>query len=192
MTGRRSASVPKRRRKLRCGRAHPNPPARLARGPERRHLEPVRKTVLAYGLLGGVVIVALRLVEYRFLVVEHALEVYGGVVALLFTSLGVWLGLRLTRPATTVIVKEVVVHAPPPLAGPFVPDAAALARLGITSREHEILELIAAGLSNREIAERLFVSENTVKTHTSRVLTKLDARRRTQAVQRAKETGLIP
>ena len=151
----------------------------------------MRKTVLAYGLLGGVVVVALRLVEYRFLVVEHALEVYGGVVALLFTSLGVWLGLRLTRPATTVIVKEVVVHAPPP-AGPFVPDAAALARLGITSREQEILELIAAGLSNREIAERLFVSENTVKTHTSRVLTKLDARRRTQAVQRAKETGLIP
>ena len=152
----------------------------------------MRKTVLAYGLLGGVVIVALRLVEYRFLVVEHALEVYGGVVALLFTSLGVWLGLRLTRPATTVVVKEVVVHAPPPPAGPFVPDAAALVRLGITSREHEILELIAAGLSNREIAERLFVSENTVKTHTSRVLAKLDARRRTQAVQRAKEKGLIP
>ncbi len=79
-----------------------------------------------------------------------------------------------------------------PRLDPFVADVAALERLGITGREHEILQLIAAGLSTREIAERLFVSENTVKTHASRVLEKLGARRRTQAVQAAKEAGILP
>lgn len=154
----------------------------------------MRKTVVAYGLLGGLLILVLRLVEYRFLVVEHALEVYGGVVALLFAGVGLWLGLRLTQPAT-VVVKEVPVEVPVPVpvpAGPFAVDRAALERLGITAREHEILGLIAQGLSNREIAERLFVSENTVKTHAGRLFTKLDARRRTQAVQHAKAAGLIP
>jgi DNA-binding CsgD family transcriptional regulator len=164
------------------------------------HLVRVKKTVLLYGLVSGLLLLALRLAEYRLLVVEHALAVYGGVVAALFVGLGLWLGFRLTR--STVVVREVpvpvevpvLVRVPAPSAGegPFVPNAVALARLGITPREHEILGLIAQGLSNREIAERLYVSENTVKTHTSRVLSKLDARRRTQAVQRAKETGLLP
>jgi DNA-binding CsgD family transcriptional regulator len=140
--------------------------------------------VLLYGLLGGVLIAALELIRFRFLVVEHSLEVYGGVVAATFAALGIWLGLKLTR------TKEVVVVVRED-ARPFVPDRARLDALGITPREHEILTLIAAGLSNREIAEKLFVSENTVKTHSSRLFTKLDARRRTQAVQIAKEAGLI-
>jgi two-component system, NarL family, response regulator LiaR len=159
----------------------------------------VKKTVLLYGGLAGALIAVLRLVEYRFLVVEHALEIYGGLVALLFSALGIWLGLRLTRPRETVIVREVPVPvlvrdpAPAPVTEPtpFAPDAARLERLGITRREHEVLQLIAVGLSNREIAERLSVSENTVKTHASRLLDKLNARRRTEAVQLAKEAGLI-
>jgi ATP/maltotriose-dependent transcriptional regulator MalT len=146
--------------------------------------------VLVYGILGGVVIAVLQLIQYRFLVVEHAVEIYGALVALTFAALGIWLGLRLTQPKTTVIVKEVSV--PAAAEAPFVPDAARLEQLGITRREHEILQLIASGLSNREIAERLSVSENTVKTHASRLLDKLSARRRTQAVQLAKEAGLIP
>ena len=147
----------------------------------------MKKTVLLYGTLGGVLIAALKLVEYRYLVVEHSLEIYGGIVALLFSAVGLWLGLRLTRPPATVVVNEV-----PASAGPFVRNAARLAQLGITPRELEILELIAAGLSNREIAERLFVSENTVKTHAGRLFGKLSARRRTEAVQLAKGAGLIP
>jgi len=149
----------------------------------------VRKTILIYGLLGGVLIAGLKLIEYRFLVVEHSIEVYGGLVALLFSALGIWLGLRITGRRERIVVREVQVAAP---AEPFVPDAARLEQLGITPRELQILELIAAGLSTREIAEKLFVSENTVKTHSSRLFDKLDARRRTQAVQRAKEAGLIP
>ena len=152
----------------------------------------MKKTILAYGILGGVLIAVLKLVEYRFLVVEHSLEIYGGIVALLFSALGIWLGLKLTRRRETVVVREVPVHVPVPVAGPFRRNEARLQQLGITPRELEILEAMAAGLSNREIAERLFVSENTVKTHAARLFTKLSARRRTQAVQRAKEAGLIP
>lgn len=146
------------------------------------------KTVLIYGAIGGALIAALKAAEYRFLVVEHALEIYGGIVALLFAALGIWLGLKLVRPKETVVLKEIHVPAP----GRFVLDTARQDQLGITKRELEILELIAAGLSNKEIAERLFVSENTVKTHSARVLDKLNAKRRTQAVQLAKEAGLIP
>ena len=150
----------------------------------------MKKTILLYGLLGGVLIAALKLVEYRFLVVEHSLEIYGGIVAALFAGLGIWLGLKLTRPR--VVVREVPVEVRVRAPEPFVPDAERVRRLGITPRELEILEAIAAGLSTREIAARLFVSENTVKTHASRLFDKLDARRRTQAVQIAKEAGLIP
>jgi DNA-binding CsgD family transcriptional regulator len=154
------------------------------------------KTVLVYGLLGGVLIAVLRLVEYRFLVVEHSLEIYGGIVALLFSALGIWLGLKVTRTKETIVVREVpvevLVPTPAAISGqPFAPNNARLEQLGITPRELQILELIAAGLSNREIAEKLFVSENTVKTHSSRVLEKLNAKRRTQAVQIAKTAGII-
>ena len=148
----------------------------------------MKKTILVYGSLGGLLIAVLKLVEYRFLVVEHSLEVYGGIVALLFAGLGIWLGLKLTRTRETVVVREV----PVPVNGPFVRNTARQEKLGITERELEIIQLMAAGLSNREIAERLFVSENTVKTHSGRVFDKLNARRRTQAVQLAKEAGLIP
>lgn len=146
----------------------------------------MKKIVLLYGLVGGLLITALKLVEYRFLVLEHSIEIYGGIVALIFSGVGIWLGLKLTRTRT--VVREV----PVPVAGPFHRNDARLRELGITPRELDILEAMAAGLSNREIAERLFVSENTVKTHAARLFDKLSARRRTQAVQIAKEAGIIP
>jgi DNA-binding CsgD family transcriptional regulator len=148
----------------------------------------MRKHVLLYGLLGGVLIAGLRLIEYRWLVVEHSVEIYGGLVAAVFAVLGIWLGLRLTRHTETVVVREVMVAAPVN----FELDRGRLESLGITPRELEILQLIAEGLSNKEIAARVFVSENTVKTHSSRVFDKLGARRRTQAVQLGKELRLIP
>jgi DNA-binding CsgD family transcriptional regulator len=147
-------------------------------------LEPVKRHVLLYGLLGGVLIALLKLIEFRYLVVEHSVEIYGGLTAALFAALGIWLGLRLTRARTTVVETVIVRDRTP-----FVRNAAAVEALGITPRELEILELIAAGLSTREIAERIFVSENTVKTHSSRLFDKLGAKRRTQAVQLGKERG---
>lgn len=144
--------------------------------------------MLLYGLLAGLLIAGLKLIEYRWLVVEHSVEIYGALVAAVFAGVGIWLGLRLTRRTETVVVREVVVEAPVN----FVRDQGRFESLGLTPRELEILELIAAGLSNREIAERVHVSENTVKTHSRRVFDKLGARRRTQAVQLGKELRLIP
>lgn len=141
------------------------------------------RDILLFGVCGGLLITLLKLTEYRFLVVEHSVEIYGGLIAAIFAGLGIWLGLTLTRKTQQ-----------PALAptGPFTPDEHRISELGITPRELEILGLIAAGLSNREIADRLFVSENTVKTHSSRLFDKLGARRRTQAVQLGKQAHLIP
>ncbi|MGD0889417.1 MAG: helix-turn-helix transcriptional regulator [Acidobacteriaceae bacterium] len=148
----------------------------------------MKRNVLICGLVGGVLITLLKWSEYQFLVLEHSLEIYGGLVAIIFAALGIWLGLRLTGPRQRVVVKEVLVSA----GEPFVPDDKKREYLGITRREMEILALVAQGMSNREIAGRLFVSENTVKTHCSRAFDKLGARRRTQAVQLGKELGLLP
>jgi DNA-binding CsgD family transcriptional regulator len=141
------------------------------------------RDILLYGICGGLLITVLKLTEYRFLVLEHSVEIYGGLTAAIFAGLGIWLGLTLTRTKP--------MDAPDP-AGPFTPDEQRIGELGITPRELEILGLIATGLSNREIADRLFVSENTVKTHSSRLFDKLGARRRTQAVQLGKQARLIP
>ena len=155
----------------------------------------MKRHVLIFGLVGGLLIVALQYTEYRFVVIEHSIELYGALVAILFAAFGIWLGLRITRRRETIVVKEV----PGPASGrsaepesPFAPNAAQQLSLGITDRELEILTLIARGLSNREIATQLFVSENTVKTHCSRAFDKLGAARRTQAVLRGKELGLLP
>lgn len=148
----------------------------------------MKRHILLYGLIGGLLIAALKWMEYRFLVVEHSIEIYGGLVAATFAALGIWLGLKLTSKQERIVIKEV----PVPTNKPFLPDDGKREALGITPREMEILGLIAQGMSNREIAEKLFVSENTVKTHSSRVFDKLGAKRRTQAVQLGKELRLIP
>ena len=128
-----------------------------------------------------------KILEYRFLVVEHSLEIYGGIIALVFAAIGIRLGQTLTRTKEVVVVREVAAPT-----GTAVPNDANVAQLGITPRELEILQHIAMGLSTREIAAALFVSENTVKTHSSRLFDKLQVSRRTQAVHVGKRLGLIP
>lgn len=149
----------------------------------------MKRTALIYGIVGGVLIAGLKLIEYRFLVVQHSFEIYGGLVAALFSAVGIWLGLKLTRAREKVTANEVPESVP--VSASAASDPGRARALGITPRELEILNLIAAGLSNREIAEKLFVSENTVKTHSSRLFGKLNARRRTEAVRIAKTSGLI-
>ena len=148
----------------------------------------MRKRVLIFGLVGGVLIALLQLTEFHFVILEHSVAIYGVLIAILFAGTGVWLGTRLLAPRERIVKVEVPVPAAPNL----IADDTARERLGITRRELEILELVARGLSNREIGEALFVSENTVKTHCSRAFDKLGARRRTEAVQRSKELGLLP
>jgi two-component system, NarL family, response regulator LiaR len=140
----------------------------------------MRKTILIYGVALAALTGVLKFIEYRFFVRDLSLEFYLGLVAILFAGLGVWAGLRLTR-------RKVVVANPD-----FKLNEPELQRLGISKREYEVLELMAQGLSNQEIADKLFVSLNTVKTHSSNLFMKLDVRRRTQAVRRAKEFGLLP
>ena len=154
----------------------------------------MKRHVVIFGLVGGLLIATLQYTEYRFVVIEHSVELYSALVAILFAAFGIWLGLRITRSREvireTVVVKEVLVPAEAPV--PFAPDTTRQQTLGITARELEILTLVARGMSNREIATQLFVSENTVKTHCARAFDKLGAARRTQAVQRGKELGLLP
>ena len=161
----------------------------------------MRRHVLIFGLVGGLLIATLQFTEYRFVIIDHSVELYGALVAILFATFGIWLGLRITRSRETssretiretVVVKEVLIAAEAPALEPFAPNTAHHQTLGITARELEILTLIARGFSNREIATQLFVSENTVKTHCARAFDKLGAVRRTQAVRRGKELGLLP
>ncbi len=156
----------------------------------------MKRHVFIFGLVGGVLIATLQYTEYRFVIIEHSVELYGALVAVLFAAFGIWLGLRITRSRETiretVIVREVLVPAEAPVLESFAPNTVQQQTLGITARELEILNLIARGLSNREIAAQLFISENTVKTHCARAFNKLGATRRTQAVQRGKELCLLP
>jgi NarL family two-component system response regulator LiaR len=140
----------------------------------------MRKTIILYGVALAALTVILKFIEYRFFVRDLSLEFYLGVVAVLFAGLGVWAGQRLTR-------RKVVIATPD-----FKLNDGELQRLGISKREYEVLELMAQGLSNQEIADKLFVSLNTIKTHSSNLFVKLDARRRTQAVRRATELGRLP
>ena len=140
----------------------------------------LRKSIIFYSVAMAVLMGILKFAEYRFSVRDLSLELYLGLVAVLFVALGVWVGRRLTR------VKVIT----PSTA--FTRDEAEMKKLGITKREYEVLELIASGLSNQQIADKLFISMSTIKTHTSNLFLKLDASRRTQALQRAKELQIIP
>ena len=154
----------------------------------RRAMLPAVRRIILYGLAGGGLLALLKVLEYQYLVRAYPGEIYGGLVAVIFSAVGIYFGLQWARAREVVVVKEVRVRE----GEPFVLDAGKLKELGITPREHEILGLIAEGLSNREIGERLFVSENTVKTHSSRLFDKLEVNRRVQAVQKGRELGLIP
>ena len=153
-------------------------------GPAWRQWRPI----LFFGAAGGLLVASLRFIEYRFLVLEHSIEIYSGLIALLFAAVGIRLGLTLTKTREVTVIKEVAVAAPIE----FVRNEQQVATLAITPRELDILDQIAAGKSTREIAQDLFVSENTVKTHASRLYDKLEVKRRTQAVQEARRLGLLP
>ena len=137
----------------------------------------VKRTILLYALSLAGVAFALQWVEYQYLTRAFTTELYIFLIGLGFTTLGLWLGRALTRDSSTI---------------PFALNEAALKSLGITKREHAVLERMAEGESNKEIAKTLHVSPNTVKTHVARLYEKLQVNQRVQAVQKAKELRLIP
>lgn len=141
------------------------------------------KTVIIYGLALAGLITIIKLLEYSFVVKDLSLEFYIGIIAFFFTVFGVWIGLKIIGDKKPKVIEVPVSN--------FTVDETVIKDLGISNREYEVLELMAQGLSNQEIADKLFVSLPTVKTHTSNLFSKLDVKRRTQAVQKAKDLRIL-
>jgi two-component system, NarL family, response regulator LiaR len=139
----------------------------------------VARTIIIYGLALAALIAVMRYIEYKFFTKTLSVEFYVGIVAMFFTALGIWAGLKLTQKKVQIIGPE------------FILNEVELTRLDISKRELEVLELMASGLSNQEIADKLFLSLNTIKTHSSNLFLKLEVNRRTQAVQKARQLRII-
>ena len=146
------------------------------------------KQNILYGVSLALLLLLLNWLEWRFVIIDHAFEIYAGAIAIIFTGLGIWLAIKLITPKvkTVIIEKQVVASID------FVLNQDELNRLRLSARELEVLQLMANGLSNQQIADRLFVSLNTIKTHTSNLFLKMEVERRTQAIEMAKRLGLIP
>lgn len=147
------------------------------------------KEILLYGLSMAMVLLTLKWLEAHYIVFNYRLEFFIGAIALLFMVLGIWLALKLVKPKveTRIVEKEVYIEIP----AHHEVDQKEIEKLGISNRELDVLKLMAGGLSNEEIAGKLFVSLNTVKTHSSNIFLKLDVKRRTQAVEKAKRLNII-
>jgi NarL family two-component system response regulator LiaR len=148
------------------------------------------KHTLLYGISLAFLLFLLKWLELRFLIINHASEIYIGAIAIIFTALGIWLAQKLTNPQIKTVVIEKPVYVTN--TSDFILNETELAKVGLSKRELEVLQLMAEGLSNQEIASRLYVSLNTVKTHSSKVLEKLAVKRRTQAIEKAKRLSFIP
>jgi NarL family two-component system response regulator LiaR len=146
------------------------------------------KQNIIYGLSLAALLLLLKWLEWRFVIMNHAFEVYAGAIAVIFTAFGIWLAIKLITPKVKTVIIEKQVFTNPG----FVLNREQTDSLRLSNRELEVLQLMAGGLSNRQIAERLFVSLNTIKTHTSNLFLKLEVERRTQAIEKAKRLSLIP
>ena len=148
----------------------------------------IHKITLIYGTSLAFVLLLLKWLELRYIIFDHSFEVYIGSIALIFTALGIWLALKLSKPKTIIVEKEVYLQKKET----FIPNVAMISQLELSPRELEILHLIASGKSNQEIANTIFVSLSTVKTHNQNIFEKLEVKRRTQAIEKAKRLQLIP
>ncbi len=147
------------------------------------------KQIVLYGAALGTLLILLKLLEFNLVIRSNVFEVYAGIVAVIFCAVGIWVGLKYARinpGKTNKIIVEVQGKEN------WQVDEKMINELGISKREYEVLELIAKGHTNQEVADKLFVSPNTIKTHLANLFAKLDVNRRTQAIQRAKELNILP
>jgi NarL family two-component system response regulator LiaR len=156
----------------------------------------VSKHTLLYGAALAALLGLTQWLQVRYMIVNNATDIYIGAIALIFTALGVWLALKLAKPKREKVIVEKELYIEVPVAAPvtngdFITNEKTLNQLGISGRELEVLQLMAKGMSNQEIAEALFVSRNTVKTHSGNLFLKLDVNRRIKAVEKARKFGLI-
>jgi NarL family two-component system response regulator LiaR len=147
------------------------------------------KQIILYGIALAILIFLLKWLETRYIMIDEQLDTYIGIIAVIFTGLGIWLALKLrkTKVETVIVEREVVINNTD-----FTLNENELRRLNLSKRELEVLQLMAEGLSNQEIAARLFVSLNTIKTHSAQIFEKMEVKRRTQAVDMAKKLSIIP
>ncbi len=148
------------------------------------------KQLILYGFSLAALLFLLRWLELKFIIFDHAFEIYIGAIALIFTGLGIWLAFKLIKPKVETVIVEKEIYRKSDAA--FILNEEEMIKLGISKRELEVLQLMSEGLSNQEIAGRLFVSLNTIKTHSSKLFEKMDVKRRTQAIEKAKKSCLIP
>jgi len=142
--------------------------------------------LILYGISMALLLFLLKWLELRFVIIDHALEIYIGAIALIFTGLGIWLAIKVIKPKVTVVEKEVYLNTR------FSINKRELELLNLSKRELEVLQLMSEGLSNKEIADRLFVSLSTIKTHSNNLFDKMNVERRTQAIDKGKRLGIIP
>ena len=150
----------------------------MRRGSNRARQGEVARTVLTYGAVLALGALGLQWLQTPLMARTHPAEIYLGLLAAAFLGLGIFLGVRLSART-----------------GPqqaFARNVLAQSALKISDRELEVLDLLNVGASNKEIARRLSVSPNTVKTHLARLFEKLEVVRRTQAIAKARELGLLP
>jgi len=138
----------------------------------------------------ALLLLLLKWLELQFVIFSHSYEIYIGLIAVLFTALGIWLALKLSKPKIETVVVEKEIYVPKP--ENFVPNTSLISELELSRRELEVLTLLAKGHSNQEIASQLFVSLSTVKAHNQNLFEKLGVKRRIQAVEKAKRLNLIP
>src|SRR5687768_1961245 len=157
---------------------------------DKKNLFQRNKATIIYSISLAFLLFLLKWLELRFIIFDHSFEIYVGFIAVIFTTLGIWLALKLSKPKikTVVVEKEVYVNRNES----FVPDVSLISQLELSKRELEILSLLAQGHSNQEIATNLFISLSTVKTHLQNIFEKLEVKRRTQAIEKAKRLNLIP
>ncbi len=145
--------------------------------------------IILYGLVLAILVFVLKWLQWKFLIVNNAIDIYIGLVAVFFTVLGIWVATQLVKPKvqTVIVEKEVFVAQPEE----FTINETELKKLNLSSREYEVLQLLAKGYSNTDIAESLFLSLSTIKTHVSNLYLKMDVKSRTQAIDKAKRLKII-
>lgn len=146
--------------------------------------------ITLYGLIMAIFVFALKWFQWQFLVLDNATEIYAGLIAVSFTLLGVWAATQLAKPKIekVVIEKEIYITLP----AEVEINEAELQRLNLSNREYEVLQLLSKGQSNTEIAENLFLSLSTVKTHVSNLFVKMEVKSRAQAIEKAKRLKITP
>lgn len=148
------------------------------------------RSIFLYGILMALLVFSLKWLQWKYLVADYSLEIYVGLIAVFFTILGIWVATQLARPKVQTVIVEKPIYVPQEET--FVVNTKELEKLNLSNREYEVLQLLTQGLSNTDIADKLFLSLSTIKTHVSNVLAKMDVKSRAQAIEKAKRLKITP